>query len=157
LEPPAQLAGRQRHGARLGVWPPNVVDDKGKILIPSDAWSWGGRINTTIPDSEPRFRRAAGIPAAIVTSSATYDFPHGYYAGVNFFYQSAMSLDRLDTMWVPKGHTFDLNFGYRGKKWDVLTNITNVLNNDIYNFAGFANWLDPKFQRAVNITLAHHF
>jgi hypothetical protein len=138
---------------------PNVVDDvTGKVLIPADAWSWGGRINAvTIPDSEPRFRRAAGIPAAIVTASASYNFLRNYFAGVNFFYQSAMSLDRLDTMWVPKGHTFDLNGGYHSKKWDFLVNVTNVLGADIYNFAGFATWVDPKFHRAVSSTLTYHY
>ena len=137
---------------------PNVVDDTGKVVIPADAWAWGGRINAvTIPDSEPRFRRAAGIPAAIITTSASYNLPGGYFVGASFFYQSAMSLDRLDTMWVPKGHTIDLNGGYHGKKWDFLLNVTNVFDNNIYNFAGFATWVDPKFQRAYAVTLTHHF
>jgi hypothetical protein len=137
---------------------PDVVDDvTGKVLIPSDAWAWGGRINTVIPDSEPRFRRQPGIPAAVITAGATYNFPNGVYVGTNLFYQSKFSLDRLDTMWVPKGHTFDVNLGYRSRKWDVILNITNIFNNDIYNFAGFATWVDPKFQRGAAVTVARHF
>jgi hypothetical protein len=136
---------------------PNVVNGNGQIVIPADAWAWGGRIQTTIPDSEPRFRRAPGIPAAIISSNANFDIGKGLYIGGTFFYQSAMALDRLDTLWVPKGHTFDGVVGYRDRKWELAVNVTNIFNANIYNFAGFAYWVDPKFQRGVSVTLTRHF
>ena len=136
---------------------PNVVDANGNVVIPADAWAWGGRIQTTIPDSEPRYRRSAGLPAAIITSNGNYDLGGGYFVGMTYFYQSKYALDRLDTMWVPDGHTFDAVIGYRSKKWEISVNATNIFNSNIYNFAGFATWVDPKFQRALNVTVARHF
>jgi hypothetical protein len=137
---------------------PDVIDPAtGRVLIPADALTWGGRIQTTIPDSDPRYRRAAGIPAAIVTATVNYDIGGGFYVGSTLYYQSKFSLDRLDTMWVPDGHTFDGVFGYRTKKWEAFINATNMFNASIYNFAGFATWIDPKFQRALAVTIERHF
>jgi len=137
---------------------PNVVNPAtGQIIIPASAFGYGGRLQTTIPDSVAQYRRVPGIPAAIISSSVDYELGNGFFTGATLFYQSAFASDRLDTIWVPKGHTVDLVEGYRSKKWDFTINITNVGNSKIYNEGAFALWIDPKFQTAFNVTVARHF
>ena len=148
-----QGASVTEQASAFGV--PNVVDPQGNIVIPSEAWAYGGRIQTTIPDSEPRFRRQPGIPATIITSNANYDLGGGFYVGGTYYYQSKFAFDRLDTLWIPNGHTFDGVVGYRSRKWDVAINVTNIFNANIYNNGSIG--FDPKFQRALNVTLARHF
>jgi len=135
---------------------PDVVDASGKIVIPSEAFAWGGRLATVIPDSEPRFRKVEGIPDHVINATASYNFDSGCFLGLTLYDQGSFSTDRLGTIVVPGEYTFDGTVGYRTKKWEAYFNITNLTNREIYNKGSFW-WLDPKFQRAVDFTIVRHF
>jgi hypothetical protein len=110
-----------------------------------------------VPDSDPRFRRGAGIPATIITASLNYDIGAGFYVGTTLYHQGKFFGDRLEVVQYPDGHTFDVVFGYRTKKWEAFVNVTNIFGASVYNLGSFSTWIDPKFQRAVAVTVERHF
>jgi len=134
---------------------PDVLDANGKIIIPAEAFGWGGRLSTVIPDSDPRFREVPGIPDHVISATLAYNLKN-YYAQVTMYNQGTFAVDRLATIKVPQATTFDVGFGYRNKKWEVSSTISNVFDKAVYN-SGSINWIDPKFPLTAEISFARKF
>jgi hypothetical protein len=134
---------------------PDVVDANGKILIPAEAFGFGGVLNTVIPDSDPRFREVPGIPDHVVTVTASYTFKNFYFQAT-MYDQGSYAIDRLVTIIVPEAYTFDLGMGYRNKKWEVTSTITNIFDCAVWN-KGASNWLDPKFPLTAEVSFVRKF
>jgi hypothetical protein len=134
---------------------PDVVDANGKVIIPAEAFGWGGRLSTIIPDSDPRFREVEGIPDHVVTVTTAYNVKN-YYVQATMFNQGSFSADRMATIVVPQAYTFDVGFGYRNKKWEVTATVSNIFDRKIYNKGSFF-WIDPKFPRTAEISFVRKF
>jgi len=135
---------------------PDVVDANGKVLIPAEAFGWGGRLATVIPDSEKDYREVEGIPDRVGNITVIYTPTKNWVFQTTVYHQGTFATDRLGTIPVPAASTMDLLIGYRTKKWEVNFNVTNVTNKEIWN-RGSVYWLDPKFIRAFEATYIRRF
>lgn len=135
---------------------PDVVDANGKILIPAEAFGWGGRLYTAIPDSELDYREVEGIPDRVGNVTVIYTPTKNWVFQATAYHQGTYATDRMHTIAVPAATTLDALVGYRAKKWEVTLNVTNVLNKQIWNRGSFY-WLDPKFIRGMELTYVRRF
>lgn len=135
---------------------PDVVDSTGKVIIPAEAFGWGGRLSTVIPDSEPDYREVEGIPDHVGNLTLVYTPKRNWIFQVTMFNQGSFATDRLHTIKVPHATTFDGMVGYRTKKWELSANVTNIFNTEIWNRGSFY-WLDPKFAQGIDVTYVYKF
>lgn len=135
---------------------PDVVDASGRVVIPAEAFGWGGRLLTTIPDSEPDFREVEGIPDRVANLTLIYTPTANWVFQATLYHQGGFATDRLHTIHVPSAETVDALVGYRTKTWEVNVNVANVLDDEIWNRGSFY-WLDPKFPRAVDVSYVYKF
>lgn len=135
---------------------PDVVDANGKVIIPAEAFSWGGRISTAIPDSEADYREVEGIPDRVANLTIIYTPNKHWVFQTTFYHQGTFATDRLHTIHVDSATTMDGLIGYRTKKWEVNLNITNVFNSEIWNRGSFY-WLDPKFPQTFDVSYVRKF
>jgi len=136
---------------------PDVVDANGKVVIPAEAFVWGGRVTTQIPDSDPRFRKVEAIPAAVNNMTATYTLDSGYFIQATGFHQGPQFVDRLQTMRVPQATTMDMSFGIRRKKWELFANVVNVFNKKLYTKGVTEILISPKFVQNFDVTYSRKF
>ena len=135
---------------------PDVVDANGKVVIPAEAFAWGGRLYTAIPDSEPNYREVEGIPDRVGNITVIYTPTKNWVFQSTMYHQGTFATDRMNTIGVSAARTVDALIGYRTKKWEVDLNITNVTGKEIWNKGSFF-WLDPKFIRAFELTYVRRF
>jgi iron complex outermembrane receptor protein len=135
---------------------PDVVDAAGNVVIPAEAFGWGGRLSTNIPDSEPDFREVEGIPDRVVNFTTIFTPTEHWVFQTTVFHQGTFATDRLHTINVERATTLDALIGYRTKKWELNLNVTNVFNTEIWNKGSFY-WLDPKFPQAVELSWVYKF
>lgn len=135
---------------------PDVVDANGKVVIPAEAFGWGGRLYTSIPDSEHAYDEVEGIPDRVANVTVIYTPTKNWVFQSTVYHQGTFSTDRLQTIDVPAATTVDALAGYRTKKWELTLNVTNVLNKEIWNRGSFY-WLDPKFVRSFELTYVRRF
>lgn len=135
---------------------PDVVDENGKVVIPAEAFGWGGRLYTTIPDSEPDYREVEGIPDRVGNVTLIYTPNKNWVFQGTVYHQGTFAADRLHTIHVDAAWTFDALVGYRKPKWEVNLNVTNVFDTEIWNKGSFY-WLDPKFPQSFDITYVKRF
>ncbi len=137
---------------------PDVVDaTTGKVLIPAEAFAWGGRFSTAIPDSETKYRKVEALPASVLNATATYTWDSGYFVQTTILHQGPQFVDRLQTMRVPQGTLADLSFGIRTKKWQLYANVVNVTNKKLYTRGVTEILISPKFARNFDVTLERKF
>ncbi|HEY0943706.1 MAG TPA: TonB-dependent receptor [Opitutaceae bacterium] len=135
---------------------PDVVDESGKVVIPAEAFGWGGRLNTVIPDSEPDFREIEGIPDRVVNVTVIYTpTPHWVFQST-VYHQGTFATDRFHTIHVGAATTVDGMIGYRTKTWEVNVNVMNIFDEEIWN-KGSLLWLDPKFPRTLDVSYVYKF
>lgn len=135
---------------------PDVVDSTGKVLIPAEAFSWGGRITTVIPDSEKDYREVEGIPDRVANFTIIYTPTQNWVFQSTFYHQGTFATDRIHTITVKAATTMDGLIGYRTKTWEVNLNVTNVFGKKIWNRGSFY-WLDPKFNRGMDVSYVYKF
>lgn len=135
---------------------PDVVDSAGNVIIPAEAFGWGGRLSTTIPDSEPDYREVEGIPDRVANLTIIYTPTKNWVFQTTLYHQGTFATDRLHAIHVDSATTMDGMIGYRTKKWEVSLNITNLFNTEIWNKGSFY-WLDPKFPQTFDLTYVRKF
>ncbi len=142
---------------------PDVVDASGKVVIPAEAFGWGGRLQTSIPGIVTDYNEVPGIPNHVINATLGYNFTDGALKG---FYISGTALDQgsyavnnLYTVKVPETWVFDMNTGYRTKKWEAYVVFTNLLNRDIYSggTGSPVGWIRPAFPQTVEFNLVRKF
>lgn len=137
---------------------PDVVDPvTGKVLIPAEAFVWGGRLQTAIPDSEKRYRKVEAIPATVSNLTATYTWDNGYFLQTTILHQGPQFVDRLQTLRIPQGTTADLSFGIRTKKWELFANVVNFTDKKLYTKGVTERLIAPKFRRNFDVTFTRKF
>lgn len=137
---------------------PDVVDPAtGKILIPAEAFTWGGRVQTAIPDSETRYRKVESIPASVINGTLTYTADNGYFLQTTVLHQGPQFVDRLQTLRIPSGWTGDLSLGVRKKTWELYANIVNVTGKKLYTKGVTERLISPKFARNFDVTMSRKF
>jgi len=135
---------------------PDVVDANGNVVIPAEAFGWGGRLSTVIPDSEPDFREVEGIPDRVANFTVIYTPTANWVFQSTVYHQGTFATDRINTIHVKAASTVDALIGYRTKKWELNLNVTNVFDNEIWNRGSFM-WLDPKFPRGADLSWVYKF
>src|SRR6185436_10947781 len=133
---------------------PDVVDANGKVLIPAEAFGWGGRLQTNIPAAVSEYNEIPGQPNHVLSTTAAYNFDSGYYLAATVYNQGSFSGANLYTVKVPEVYTLDLNIGYRVKKWELYANWTNVFKRDVFltGSGSPVGMLNTKFMPAVDVT-----
>jgi hypothetical protein len=142
---------------------PDVVDAAGNILIPAEAFGWGGRMQTSVPAAVSAYNEVPGQPNHVLSGTLSYNFTQGkmkgFFLSTTALDQGSYSLGVLGVVAVPETWVFDASFGYRQKKWEAYVIINNVLNRDAYSSGiGSATvWARPSFPQAVELNVVRKF
>jgi iron complex outermembrane receptor protein len=142
---------------------PDVVDANGNIVIPAEAFGWGGRLQTSVPAASSEYNEIPGQPNHVISSTMSYNFTSGKLKG---FFMSATALDQgsyalgvLRVVKVPEVWVFDASVGYRQKTWEAYIIVNNVLNRDAYasGIGSATVWVRPSFPQAVELNIVRKF
>jgi outer membrane receptor protein involved in Fe transport len=138
---------------------PDVVDANGNVLIPAEAFGWGGRLLVAIPSDVTDFNEVPGQPNHVLGATLTYNFTSGFYTSVTGYQQGSFAGNSMLTLKVPEATTCDLNFGFRAKKWEIYTSIVNITNEKVYltGLGTPVGWLNTKFMQSIDVSIARRF
>ncbi|HEY0944229.1 MAG TPA: TonB-dependent receptor plug domain-containing protein [Opitutaceae bacterium] len=136
---------------------PDVVDSTGQIVIPAEAFGWGGRLQTTIPEAQAGdYAEVEGFPHRVLNLTATYALTKNLQARWTVYHQGSYATDRLKTIIVPEATAHDAGLSYAWGDWFVRLNITNVFDKLYFNKGAF-NWVHPRVPRSWELAVTRHF
>lgn len=135
---------------------PDVVDAAGNVVIPAEAFGWGGILQTAIPADDHRYDEINGVPNTIYNLTALYAFKNGFSVRLTGYHQSSFSPDRLQTVHVPGATAFDAGFAYTFKPWEIRVNIVNLFDKRYYNGGSF-NSVAARLPRMADVTVRYSF
>jgi len=142
---------------------PDVVDANGNIVIPAEAFGWGGRMQTTVPSAVSEYNEVPGQPNHVVSTTLSYNFREGrlkgFFASMTALDQGSYSLGVLRVVKVPETWVFDASVGYRTKHWEAYVIANNVFDRDAYasGIGSATVWVRPSFPRALELNIVRHF
>ena len=135
---------------------PDVVDADGKVVIPAEAWGWGGIVATTIPADDHNYDEVHAIPGTLVNLTAIYNLTKNLSVRGTGYYQSKFSADRLKTVTVPSAAVMDAGLNYVWGSYEARLNVTNVFDK-LYFSGGSFNSVAARLPRTYEITLTRNF
>ena len=135
---------------------PDVVDANGKVLIPAEAFGYGGRLSTVIPASATEYNEVEGFPHRVLNLTATYALTKAWNLRWTVYHQGAYSTDRLKLINVPEATAHDAGVTYATRKWEVRFNVSNVFD-ELYFNKGSGYWVSPRTPRGVEFTVKRFF
>jgi iron complex outermembrane recepter protein len=135
---------------------PDVVDANGKVVIPAEAFGWGGILQTTIPADDHNYDEVPGIPDTIVNLTAIYTFKNGFSVRVTPYYQGGFSPDRLKTVHVEPVTVMDAGVAYTRGPWEARLNVINVFDETYFNGGSFSS-VAARLPRVFDFTLTYNF
>ncbi len=135
---------------------PDVVDATGKVVIPAEAWGWGGITTTTIPANVHDYDEVPAIPDTIANLTATYAFKNGISIRATGYYQGGFATTRLKEVFVPPAYAFDAGLAYKYHRWDFRLNVINALNRRYFSGGSF-NSVAARLPRNFDVTVARSF
>lgn len=135
---------------------PDVVDAAGNVVIPAEAFTWGGRPQVSIPNSDERYNEVEGYPHRVLSLTANYQITKDWRIGGTVYHQGSYSADRTHMIKVPEATVLDLNTAYTWKDWQIQLNVTNVFDKLYFNKGAFY-WLHPRMPRSYEVTLRYNF
>lgn len=137
---------------------PDVVDATGKVVIPAEAFGWGGILQTAIPGDDTDYNEVQGIPNTVWNVTGIYTFDNNITVRLTGYYQGGFSPDRLKTVSVPPAFALDGSIGYTwdDKKWDIRLNLVNITDETYYNGGSFSS-VAQRLPFSFDITLKRSF
>jgi iron complex outermembrane receptor protein len=135
---------------------PDVVDASGKVVIPAEAWGWGGIMSTTIPAGDTNYDEVHAIPGTLGNLTAIYNLTKNLSVRATGYYQSKFSADRLKTVTVPSAAVMDAGLNYVWRDYEVRLNVINVFDKLYFNGGSF-NSVAARLPRNFDITLTRNF
>ncbi|MBL9192344.1 MAG: TonB-dependent receptor [Opitutaceae bacterium] len=135
---------------------PDVVDATGKVVIPAEAFGWGGIISTNIPAGVTDYDEVNAIPDTIVNLTPIYTFKNGISIRATAYYQGNFAADRLKTVIVKPVYVFDAGIAYTYKNWEGRLNILNVFDKLYFNGGSF-NSVAARLPRTFDSTITYRF
>lgn len=151
---PVGSVGVSVDGRFLGY--PDIVDSTGKVVIPAEAFTWGGRPSVTIQNNDPRYQEVEGYPHRVISLTSNYQITKDWRIGGTVYHQGSYSADRVHMIKVPEATVLDLNTAYTWKDWQIQLNVTNVFDKLYFNKGAFY-WLHPRMPRSYEVTLRYNF
>lgn len=142
---------------------PDVVDANGNIVIPAEAFGWGGRMQTTVPAAVSEYNEVPGQPNHVLSGTVSYNFREGmlkgFFMSMTGLDQGSYSLGVLRVVKVPETWVFDASFGYRQKKWEAYVIVNNVFNRDAYasGIGSATVWARAAFPQAIELNVVKKF
>lgn len=135
---------------------PDVVDAAGNVVIPAEAWGWGGIVSTNIPAGVTDYDEVHAIPSTIVNLTGIYNVTKNLSVRVTGYYQNEFAADRLKTVIVPRATVFDAGLNYVWRNYEVRMNVINVFDKLYFNGGSF-NSVAARLPRNFDITLTRNF
>jgi len=137
---------------------PDVVDAAGNVVIPAEAFGYGGRLQTTIPLNQRHlYDEVEGFPHRVLGLTATYDIFKDLSLRWTVYNQGAYSTDRLNLYKVPEATIHDAGITYTwNDKWESRLNISNLLDELYFNKGAFY-WVSPRTPRTWELSTRYTF
>lgn len=112
----------------------DVVDATGKVVYPANAFTWGGNVSVTIPNSD-YYKEFGGYPDHILTAFLTYNWDSGWGASWNTTYVTRVSAsaDIPDILILPDYYLSSASVYWQNKNWRTSLNIRNVLDTNYFS------------------------
>lgn len=137
---------------------PDVVDASGKVLIPAEAFGYGGRLSTDIPVdlAATDYAEVEGFPGQVLNLTTTYSATKNLDLRWTAYHQGSYSTDRLKRITVPAATAHDAGITWHNDKWEVRFNITNVFDKLYFNKGAFY-WVSARVPRGYELSLKRFF
>ncbi len=129
----------------------------GEILVPAEAFGWGGIPQVTIPNGST-YSEVEGIPDKILNLFVTYTHSIGLGVGVGVSHQGAFASDRTEIWKLPSATTANATVFYNKGKWQAKLDFNNITDEQ-YFVKGANNGMMVGVRQPFNIegTLSRAF
>ena len=137
---------------------PDVVDANGNVLIPAEAFGYGGRLSTTIPTNLANtvYAEVEGFPNRVLNLTTTYAATKNVDLRWTAYQQGAYSTDRLKRINIPEATAHDAGITWHNDAWEVRFNITNVFDKLYFNKGAFY-WASARIPRSYELAVKRFF
>jgi len=137
---------------------PDVVDASGNVVMPAEAFGWGGIISVTIPATDyHKYNELAGRPGIVTNLTAMYQIDPKWNLRLTGYYQGSFYTDQLRTYRVPPAVAFDAGVTWvPNDDWEVRLNIQNLLDETYYSGGSFQS-VAQRLPRMFELTLQRNF
>jgi iron complex outermembrane recepter protein len=137
---------------------PDVVDASGNVLIPAEAFGYGGRLSTIIPASQGNtiYNEVEGFPHRVLNFTTTYSPVKNVDLRWTVYHQGAYSTDRLKLINVPEATAHDAGITWSNDEWEIRLNVANVFDKLYFN-RGAAYWVSPRIPRSFELAMKRFF
>jgi outer membrane receptor protein involved in Fe transport len=136
---------------------PDVVDANGRVVIPAEAFGWGGIVSTTIPVGDDRFKEVPGRPRRVANLTAMYQLTPAWSFRLTGYYQSKFYNDQLRSFRVPSATAFDGGITYTpNEDWRVTLNVQNLLDRTYYSAGSFQS-VSQRLPRMFDLSVQRNF
>ncbi|WP_175414865.1 TonB-dependent receptor plug domain-containing protein [Nibricoccus aquaticus] len=137
---------------------PDVVDAAGNVLIPAEAFGYGGRLSSTISTEQANtiYNEVEGFPHRVLNLTATYSPVKNIDLRWTVYHQGSYSTDRLKQYNVPEATAHDAGITWSNEQWEVRLNVANVFDKLYFNKGAFY-WVSARIPRSYELAVKRFF
>ena len=116
----------------LGV--SDIKDANGNVIVPANAFLYGGNAFVTIPNSDARYDKFGQYPGWVLGSFVGYSWDSGFSASwsANYVDSVAASSELPDLLTLPSYLTHNFTAAYDHKQWRVSLTIRNAFDEEYF-------------------------
>lgn len=134
---------------------PDVVDAAGNVVIPAEAFGWGGRVSVNIPSDVHDYDEVQA-PGTVMNLTGIYYLTKDLMVRATGYYQNGFSTDRLKSVSVPSATVFDTGFAYTRGDWELRASVINVFDK-LYFSGGSFQSVATRLPRTYEATITRNF
>lgn len=112
----------------------DIKDSAGNIIVPANAFLWGGNTNVTISNTNTKYIKFGQYPEYVAGLFVGYNWDNGLYASwsSNWVDSVGASSELLDLLVLPSYLTHNVSFGYKTKTWSFGLQVRNILDEEYF-------------------------
>ena len=124
----------------------DVLDAKGNVIYPAEAFLYGGRSRIVLPDNVPGFATKQGNPETQLGMSAHYRFGTGVGFTFSGNYFSSTCSGRLCAVVLPSATVLNAGASWERDPWSVKLDVLNFTNERWFRARSGDSLGDPLAQ-----------
>jgi outer membrane receptor protein involved in Fe transport len=129
---PAQTRTAAAHASYLGI--ADIVDAAGNVIVPANAFLWGGNSSVSIPNSNRNYDKFGQYPEYVLGGFVGYNWDNGFSVSwsTNWVDSVAASSELPDLLKLPSYTTHNVSVGYDNKTWRFILQVRNILDEEYF-------------------------
>ncbi|MEN9840248.1 MAG: hypothetical protein RL376_48 [Verrucomicrobiota bacterium] len=112
----------------------DIKDAAGNIVVPANAFLWGGNSNVTISNTDTKYLKFGQYPEYVFGLFVGHNWDNGLFASwsANWVDSVASSSELPDLLILPSYLTHNVSFGYDNKTWRFTLQVRNILDEEYF-------------------------